>query len=159
MHHFQVNPRRCYRGKITQAAVAANFSICSLLNQGGGDQYIAVLDWFVLSGANAAQADAGVRTGTPIGSVGGTITPIWSSLGSGPGALYAGTNGTELVGDYFSGASVQGNWLHNYPFAILRPGEQFFISAQSNNSARTLNIFWQVITALELKGSGDPDSP
>lgn len=143
-----INPRRCFRGTGSSAAIANNF--VGLYNSSGGDRVL-VLFGFVVNTSSTTQANVFNNQGS-LGAKAMNGAPVLVGEGVGAGQVFIGTNPASIVVDFHFGILTNTSlpWISTIPFAVIQPGWMLGFSTGSTAIGVSISFLWQEMLPDEL---------
>lgn len=142
--------RQAYRGFVTLGS-SVNFATCMLFNNSTGDRYIVVRDWRIRANGGT-QVGFAYRKGL-LGSAGGTITALVPEDPVVAGQMSATDQAGAITNDYMT--VMVGNddkfWQHDFPFAVLKPGDGLVAQVQVAATFLSLGLIWEAPLADQLE--------
>jgi hypothetical protein len=141
-------PRQAARGYASPAA-PANKQTILLNNSSGAEKYLIVRAFFVRQ-ANNDDIGVGYVNGTLSGTAAqqGNLFPGDGSL---PGAVYTLDDATTRSYDFQITPSQNTFWWqHDFPFAVLQPGQSLLLQDTTAAHAMAVAFFWEAVFPAEL---------
>ena len=147
------NPYRMMRGQATAGPSAGNFSLVGLFNNDSGTSALIVRDIQCIQ-ITAQPFFFGQVASNPGAVVANAQRPLWYNRGMLSGQIVTATPAAAPAFSDWS-AGIQGNysavWGHDWPIAVIGPGECFYAISQGVNSTMQIAFVWVVRRMDELE--------
>lgn len=151
--HWHKPARMAYASNTS--ANVSNFNFVSLFNDSNGPYLLAVHDAFLV-GSNAAAVQGFVVGSSKLGSSPVQGISLLTGEGAIPGQVLSGFVAALPTVGLFNWCQGVSGWLHEWPFAVLRPGWALTMYPQAVNTAINAGFIWEYLTPDELENLYPP---